>query len=287
MPNRKLAVTKSEPLSPGAGGGSRGKRKRTADPKESKRSAAKGKARKEEKEKKGEEKNEKGPENEKTAEPVDSGPGAAKDPTADAEAEAKRQLREQQKQLMRFKRSREGPPPKAGDTCKCPQWLRDALPPPKSQAFRHWFNMWVQSDGDWGKVMLTEILRRKQMKKTTKGWRWMMKSEVEDKYTPAVAEALLVACHDNPAWNKKHLQADCPEAHLYHILETEITEEIEEHSAEQELKLMMELDGTVPKELSASLPGLNGFDVGGGSGSGQSPHKAIEDKKEHEAEKKK
>ena len=113
-----------------------------------------------------------------------------------------------------------------------------------------------------------------------------MKSEVEDKYTPAVAEALLVACHDNPAWNKKHLQADCPEAHLYHILETEITEEIEEHSAEQELKLMMELDGTVPKELSASLPGLNGFDVGGGSGSGPSPHKAIEDTKENETEKK-
>ena len=191
------------------------------------------------------------------------------------------QVRNQQKQLMAFKRSREGADPdKTGDKRKCPMWLRECMPPAKSAKFKHWFQIWVQCEGNWGKVMLTEILIRKQTKKSTKGWEWLMKSEVQARNSPAAAEALLSACTDNPAWNKKHFQIrECPDAHKYYILTSEVTEEIEEHSAEQQLKIMMEVDGDLPKELAASLPGsaTSDWDPTGSSHPTTSPTKAIED----------
>ena len=198
-----------------------------------------------------------------------------------ARAAGLEQVRNQQKQLMAFKRSREGADPdKTGDKRKCPMWLRERMPQAKSAKFKHWFQIWVQCQGYWGKVMLTEILIRKQTKKSTKGWEWLMKSEVQARYSPAVDEALLAACTDNPAWNKQHTQiGDCPDAHKYYILTSEVTEEIEEHSAEQQLKIMMEVDGDLPKELAASLPGsaTSDWDLTGSSHPTTSPTKAIED----------
>ena len=190
------------------------------------------------------------------------------------------QIRQQQKQLMQFKRSREGPDHGPNSKHKCPGWLRECMPPPKSSKFKHWFHLWLQSEGDWGKVMLKEVLIRKQSKKTTKGWEWLLQEKIEKRFSPAVAEALITACTDNPAWNKGHAQiGNCSAAHKYYILTSEVTLEIEEHTAAQELKVLMDFDGEVPKEVANSLPGAatSNWDPSGSAIPTTSPHKAIED----------
>ena len=70
----------------------------------------------------------------------------------------------------------------------------------------------------------------------------MNHSEIYARFSAEVAEALIAACLDNPAWNKARVQAaNCKKAHKYYVLTSEVTEGIEEHTAEQQLKLMMDL----------------------------------------------
>ena len=182
------------------------------------------------------------------------------DAAAVARAKVQLQLNDRKKAQMAFLRSRQGPVDAydKGNVKKCPEWLREKIPAKATgSAYEYWFQLWLKCNGNFKAMNLCEKIKKLKVECGTSKKVWMRGDEIDDKFPAAVATALKKTLGGKASENRLHPQIpDCDEAHLYHVLVLEETEEKWHHEHEQILSLAVELGDDIPEEMLAMLPGM-------------------------------
>ena len=160
---------------------------------------------------------------------------------------ALKQLRDKQAAAMAFKRARDaslnGKSDPTVDDTAFPKWLAQKIPK-KGPGYKYWFEMWLEHGRNVQSCIATEVVRRRMKSKKYQKYEELREDEIFARFPPKVAEAMLREIGKQPGGMRDHPQAPgLKEGRLYQVLTFSGKEQEETYDHEQELRMMMNLDG--------------------------------------------